>query len=47
MIDYFTLALSHGLIILAVIRLLSREDLDADPAEDETAGGPAQTGGRR
>ena len=33
MIDNFALALSHGLIILAAWRLLSRPDLDTeDPA---------------
>ena len=31
MIDGFTLLLSHGLIMLAAWRLLSRPDLDRDP----------------
>ena len=37
MIDNFALAVSHGLILLAVWRLLSRPDIDADepPAPDE------------
>ncbi|SMF64695.1 hypothetical protein [Allosphingosinicella indica] len=32
MIDTFALAVSHGLILLAAIRLLSRPDLDDDAA---------------
>ena len=39
MIDYFALALIHGLIAIAVIRLLGREGLDRDPQlarEDES-----------
>lgn len=32
MIDYATLALTHGLIALALWRLLFRPDLDADGA---------------
>lgn len=35
MIDYFALALTHGLIVLALWRLLMRPDLDRDPAVDE------------
>ncbi len=31
MVDYFALALSHGLLALAVWRLLWRDDLDRDP----------------
>ncbi len=30
MIDYFSIALTHGLILLACWRLLFREDLDQD-----------------
>jgi hypothetical protein len=30
MIDLFSLAVSHGLMMLAAWRLLSREDLDRD-----------------
>lgn len=30
MIDLFTLALTHGLMALAAVALLSRDDLDAD-----------------
>jgi len=41
-IDFFALALSHGLLALAGWRLVQRTDLDADPAlagEDEKASG--------
>ena len=31
MIDYFALALTHGLILIALIRLAGRVDLDKDP----------------
>ncbi|HEX8527167.1 hypothetical protein [Allosphingosinicella sp.] len=37
MIDNFALALSHGLILLAAWRLLSRPDLDDDGAPDPKA----------
>jgi hypothetical protein len=37
MIDNFALALSHGLLILAAWRLISRADLD----DDRAAPGPA------
>jgi hypothetical protein len=30
MIDIFALALSHGLILLALWRLINRSDIDAD-----------------
>jgi hypothetical protein len=33
MIDYFTLALTHGLMALALWRLLSRADLDSDSSD--------------
>lgn len=32
MIDNFSLALTHGLLLLVAWRLLSRTDLDEDPA---------------
>lgn len=32
MIDLFALALSHGLLLLMVLRLMSRDDLDRDPS---------------
>ena len=31
MIDYFSLALTHGLIVVALWRLLQRSELDAEP----------------
>jgi len=40
MVDYFALALSHGLLALAVWRLMLRADLDSDPAPGP-APGPA------
>jgi hypothetical protein len=33
MVDIFALALSHGLLALAAIRLLSRPDLDDESAD--------------
>lgn len=30
MIDYFAIGLTHALLALAVLRLLSRDDLDSD-----------------
>lgn len=37
MIDYFALALTHALIVIALIRLLSRPELDSEDllARDE------------
>ena len=41
MVDYLTLALMHGLLALALVRLAWRDDLDGDPppapAEPEAA----------
>lgn len=37
MVDYFSLALTHGLLALAAWRLLMRADLDRDPEEGEAA----------
>lgn len=31
MIDYFALALGHGLMALAILRLVMRDNLDSDP----------------
>lgn len=31
MIDYFALALGHALMAIALLRLVLRDDLDADP----------------
>lgn len=33
MVDLFSLALLHGLLALAALRLVLRDDLDADPAD--------------
>ncbi len=33
MIDIFALALSHGLMLLGIWRVVCREDLNGDPAE--------------
>ena len=35
MVDYFALALTHGLLALAAWRLMLRPDLDQDAAEAE------------
>ena len=37
MIDNFSLLLTHGLLLLAAWRLLSRDDLDADPPAKDDA----------
>ena len=34
MIDYFALALGHGLIAIALLRLVLRDDCDVDPLLD-------------
>ena len=58
MIDYFALALTHGLILIAILRVLGRDELDredvqtlaeADAAEAAASGGtdkPAMRGRR-
>lgn len=38
MIDLFSLAVSHGLILLAVWRLIGREDLDREAPPPAGAG---------
>jgi hypothetical protein len=38
MIDHFSLALTHGLMLLAAWRLLSRAGLNDDPAPDTKPG---------
>lgn len=38
MIDYFALALTHGLILIALWRLLQRPDLDLEASEEPQAG---------
>lgn len=35
MVDYFSLALPHGLLLIALWRLLRRADLDVEPADDK------------
>ena len=40
MIDLFSLAVSHGLMMLAAWRLLSRDDLDRDGGEAAPAAPP-------
>lgn len=35
MIDYFALALGHGLLAIALLRLVLREGLDTDPLLEE------------
>lgn len=39
MVDLFSLAVTHGLLMVAAWRLLSRKDLDREP-EHEPAGNP-------
>ena len=46
MIDNFALALSHGLILLAAWRLMSRDDLDDDGAERREPVKPKRWGRR-
>lgn len=44
MIDYFSLAVTHGLLALAAFRLMLRADLDRDPdpqADEEPEQAPA------
>ena len=45
MIDNFALALSHGLMLLAAWRLVTRKDLD-DPAQPVPARAPAKASTR-
>jgi hypothetical protein len=35
LIDYFALALTHGLLLVALLRLIGREDVDVEPIESE------------
>ena len=46
MIDLFSLAVSHGLMMLAAWRLLSREDLDREPPAPAAVPAPARPKGR-
>ncbi len=53
MVDYFSLAVTHGLLALAAFRLMLRADLDQDPdpqsvdQPEEAAGGQDRKGARR
>ena len=38
MIDLFALALTHGLLLLMAVRLMSRDDLDRDPPREPESG---------
>lgn len=44
MIDSFSLALTHGLLLLTAWRLLSRPDLDEDPAPGAEPPAPKSRG---
>jgi hypothetical protein len=46
MIDNFSLALTHGLLLLVAWRLLSRPDLDDDDAADSASKGRRWTFGK-
>jgi hypothetical protein len=47
MIDYFTIALTHGLIAIATWRLLFRDDLDSDREADAAGEVQGRTAGKR
>ncbi|MFA6218722.1 MAG: hypothetical protein WC692_02975 [Erythrobacter sp.] len=50
MIDYFALALTHALIVIALLRVLVRPDLDREDPSVETPGpatGPSRRVARR
>lgn len=47
MIDNFALALSHGLLLIAAWRLLSRDDLDDDGAPASPPRSNRRTGWKR
>lgn len=42
MIDYFALALTHGLLLLGAWRMLGREDLDREEPVDPATALPAE-----
>ncbi len=46
MIDNFALAVSHGLILLAIWRLFSRPDLDDESASNAAPSAPSTTKAR-
>lgn len=39
MIDYFALALGHGLLAVALFRLVRRDELDVDPSLESLSRG--------
>ncbi|WP_209348931.1 hypothetical protein [Pontixanthobacter sp. CEM42] len=41
MIDYFALALTHGLILIALIRIAGRPELDREPSADPKRARPS------
>ena len=45
MIDNFALVLTHGLILVAIWRLMSRTDLDVEPAVGDAADSDAKRRG--
>jgi hypothetical protein len=48
MIDNFSLAITHGLMLLAAWLLLRRDDLDREPsADDQETARKSRWGGRR
>lgn len=42
MVDIFALSLSHGLLLVAVWRLLQRDDLDREGSDQDAPRGPGQ-----
>lgn len=47
MVDYFSLALTHGLLALAALRLMLRADLDRDPGPEPDEAAPADVAAKR
>ena len=45
MIDYFALALTHALILIALIRLVGRPELDEEPELDPRRRDRSRQGG--
>jgi len=43
MIDIFALALSHSLILLAIWRLVNRDDIDGEQARSPADAAPEET----
>lgn len=42
MIDLFSLAITHALLLLMAVRLMSRDDLDRDPAQNAPRDEPGE-----